>query len=94
MERDLVAIETTREEEMGKQTVHGTNAVDVEVKSYITLFIEEVCTLVMIIDILLRNFLCLIHYEKLNYLPLYIRCIFRCSIHFTCFKLVPSYFGV
>ena len=32
----------TREEEMGKQTVHGTNAVDVEVKSYITLFIEEV----------------------------------------------------
>jgi hypothetical protein len=32
----------TREEQMGKQTVHGTNSVDVEVKSYTTLFIEEV----------------------------------------------------
>ena len=32
----------TRQEQMAKQTLYGTNSVDVEVKSYITLFVQEV----------------------------------------------------
>ena len=33
----------TKEEQDGKRTVFGRNSVDVEVKSYATLFVQEVC---------------------------------------------------
>ena len=38
----------TREEQMGKRAIYGSNSVDVEVKSYATLFIQEVGTQVLI----------------------------------------------
>ena len=33
----------TKEEQVGKRTIFGRNSVDVEVKSYATLFVQEVC---------------------------------------------------
>lgn len=34
----------TKEEQVGKRTIFGRNSVDVEVKSYATLFVQEVLT--------------------------------------------------
>ena len=47
----------TREEQVGKRTIFGRNSVDVEVKSYATLFIQEVCYIVTIFSLISFKFI-------------------------------------
>ena len=46
----------TKEEQVGKRTIFGKNSVDVEVKSYASLFVQEVCYIVTIFSLI--SFIC------------------------------------